>query len=312
MLRAICLNPVIDRMYYIDGFTAGALHKEIQPHAYAGGKGVNVARVISLLGEECVLYMFAGGGAGETVVQDMRRHGVTLRLFEAEGETRTTINIIDRAGNKETEITEPGPRATPQQTEEFLRVLEDDLQPGDVVICSGIPLQGMGEDIFRHVSGLCTRRGARCVLDVNSVYLKASFPAEYEMAKPNYNELLALNDSALPYTDENLLSLGEAAMAKGAKSLLVSLGGDGGVLMCADGVYKASFPKQDDIVSTIGSGDSTVAGYCVALQRGLAGGEALRLAMACGICNAKFSAVGYIERPMVEQFMDIITVERLR
>lgn len=311
MLRSICLNPVLDRIYYANGFSAGKQYKEIPPKIYSGGKGVNVARVMTLLGEHCVLYMFAGGCIGDIIVEDMRKQGVELRVFSLEGETRTTINIIDRALNMETEITEPGPSIGEGQEELFLQTLRDEVRENDIVVCSGIPLPGMSRDIFRKISKICCERRAKCVLDANSVYLQESFPAEYEMVKPNYDELKTLNDSDLPLTDENLILLGRKTMAKGVGNLLVSTGAQGGVLMSRGDIYKASFPEQTDIKSTIGSGDSTVAGYCVAMQRGLPAKEALRFAMACGICNAKFSRVGYVDNDMVRELLDIICVEKL-
>lgn len=311
MLRSICLNPVLDRIYYTNDFSAGKQYKEIPARIYPGGKGVNVARVMALLGEPCVLYMFVGGHVGELIVEDMRNQGVELRVFSLEGETRTTVNIIDRAQNKETEITEPGPSVGSGQEEAFLQALKTEIMRGDIVICSGIPLPGMSRDIFRKIAALCHEREARCVLDTNSIYLKASFPSEYEMVKPNYDELLALNESDLPLSDENLVFLGKKTMTKGAHSLLVSTGAQGGILMHQKDVYKASFPKQDDIKSTIGSGDSTVAGYCVAMQRGMPAEEALRFAMACGICNAKFSRVGYVDNDMIRDLLNIIHVEKI-
>lgn len=298
-------------MYYANGFCAGRQYKEIPPKIYPGGKGVNVARVMTLLGEHCVLYMFAGGRVGEMIVEDMRNQGVELRVFPLEGETRTTINIIDRALNMETEITEPGPSIGDGQEEQFLQTLREETQENDIVVCSGIPLPGMSRDIFRKISEICRERRAKCVLDANSVYLQASFPAEYEMVKPNYDELRTLNHSDLPLTDENLILLGRKTMEKGAGSLLVSTGAQGGVLMCREAIYKASFPAQTDIKSTIGSGDSTVAGYCVAMQRGMPAQEALRFAMACGICNAKFSRVGYVDNDMVRELLDVIRIETL-
>ena len=312
MLRSICLNPVIDRIYYVDRFAAGHQFKEVSPKIYNGGKGVNVARVIACLGEPCTLYTFTGGSTGQRIVDEMRSLGVGLRTFPLQGETRTTINIIDRASGLETEITEPGASVTPGQQEAFLHALAEEIACGDIVICSGIPLPGMSVDIYRLIAAICEAAGARCVLDSNSVYLKAAFPAQYTMVKPNYDELLSLSSANLPFSDENMIRMGKRVMEMGAQSLLISAGAEGGILLCGEDIERARFPRQDSIKSTIGSGDATVAGYCVGMSRGLSARESLRLAMACGICNAKFSRVGYVERDMVDRLLTQIEVTSLQ
>lgn len=311
MLRTICLNPVIDRIYYVDHFAVGRQFKEVSPRIYNGGKGINVARVIACLGEPCVLYTFAGGTTGQQIVEEMQSLGVKLRVFPLNGETRTTINIIDRASGLETEITEPGAAIASEQEEDLLHVLSEEIASGDIVICSGIPLPGMSVDIYRRIAAICKEAGARCVLDVNSVYLKAAFPAPYAMVKPNYDELLSLCDTDMPFSDENMIRLGKRVMEMGPQSLLISAGAEGGILLCKEQIERARFPRQEGIKSTIGSGDATVAGYCVGMVRGLSARESLRLAMACGICNAKFSRVGYVERDMVDRLLKQIEVTSL-
>ena len=79
MIRVICLNPVIDRMYYIDDFCAATKFYEVPPKVYVGGKGINIARVMSLMGEHCVLYGFLGGGNGRLVSEDMKGYDVEFK-----------------------------------------------------------------------------------------------------------------------------------------------------------------------------------------------------------------------------------------
>lgn len=308
MIRVICLNPVVDRVYYIDRFGAGSQYKEIAPQVFAGGKGVNTARVISQLGETCCLYCFLGGANGRLVEEDMRRHGVELHPFYLPAETRTTVNIIDRALGRETEITEPSVPVGRREQEAFLQTLEADLCPGDLVVCSGIPMAGMEPEVYKLVSELAARRGALCALDANSQYLQASFPGRYCFAKPNAAELRELFGEPFGEDEVQTRRLARRMAGLGVERVLVSTGRTGGVLVHGELCLRAQVPDLP-IRSTIGSGDATVAGFCVGLVRGLDDARALRLAMACGVCNALFSQVGYVEKERVEELMESIRLE---
>lgn len=308
MIRVICLNPVVDRMYYIGEFSAGRQYKEVVPQLFAGGKGVNTARVISQLGEPCCLYGFLGGLNGRLVEQDMHHYGVELHPFYISGETRTTINIIDRSARRETEITEPSVPVSPDDQSRFLKALETDLQPGDLIVCSGIPMAGMETGIYGTISALARAKGAFCALDANSQYLRASFPGNYCFAKPNAAELCELFDEIPDESETQTLRLARRMSKLGVDRVLVSTGRTGGILIHGDQYLRAGVPDLP-VRSTIGSGDATVAGFCVALNRGLSDPEALRLAMACGVCNALFAQVGYVEKDRVMELAQEIQVE---
>ncbi len=305
MIRAICLNPVIDRLYYIDDFRAGTQFKEIRPDIFAGGKGINIARVVAQLGEECSLYAFLGGSAGRIIESDMEKHGVALHPFRHEGETRTTVNIIDNRNRVETEITEPGVIVGKSLVDSFFAELGNDLSPDDIVVCSGIPLKGMEIDIYKEISRLCYERRARCFLDVNSVYLEAAFPARYSFFKPNINELRTLFDDGVSPVEDLLCKV----LSLGAESVMVSMGRDGCLFMGRNEHFSASVPDEE-VVSTIGSGDASVAGFAVAKARGLDDREAVRLAMASGVSNAMHREVGFIDKAQVEALSNRVIISR--
>lgn len=308
MIRIICLNPVIDRMYYIDNFCTAAKFYEIPPKIYVGGKGINIARVMSLLGEPCVLYGFLGGSNGRLVLEDMNSCGVDFKAFHTQEETRTTINIIDNKNRKETEITEPGAKVGEKEEEEFLKILEADLAKGDMVICSGIPMKGMKEDIYQKVSRICEKHGSLCILDATGIYLEKSFPGKYYFSKPNFNELSELFSISEEENEGNMIKAGKRMRQMGVENLLISTGESGGIFLNKNGIFNAVIPKEP-VVSTIGSGDASVAGFCIGIKRGYSIEDCVKLAMACGICNAKFSKVGYVEAEIVNRLFGQVKVE---
>ena len=136
MIHVLCLNPAIDKLFEIDGFTAGEDYPGQTPRVAVGGNGVNVARVLSQLGEDVRLYAFLGEDGGEAVRREMTSR-CSCVFVPVPGACRTTINILDRAGGRETVITEAGPRADGEQTRRLLAALDRALCPGDMVCCSG-------------------------------------------------------------------------------------------------------------------------------------------------------------------------------
>ncbi|MBQ0070956.1 MAG: hypothetical protein KBS81_03740, partial [Spirochaetales bacterium] len=126
MIRVLCLNPTIDRNYYIDSFSTGSAFHGTRVESYAGGKGLNIVKVLRSLGDETVLYAFVGGYNGLRIENEVERLGSGARFFRHEGETRMTINIMDKVKGEETEIKESGEIVSPRLEEEFLRTLEID------------------------------------------------------------------------------------------------------------------------------------------------------------------------------------------
>lgn len=307
MIRVICLNPVIDRMYYIDDFVAAKKFHEMEHQVYVGGKGVNIARVLSIMGVKCELYTVIGGNNGRLVKSEMEAYQVPVHAIEAEGETRTTINIMDHRNHRETEITEAGFPVNAVQEKEFLDMLRKDLEKEDIVVCSGIPAKGMKEDIYRDISGICEQFGCKCILDATGRYLKAAFPGNYYFSKPNLDEIADFFDMPMEKDNRVILEKGHQMMELGIQNLLISLGAEGGIFISDTRVFQALIPKVE-VVSTIGSGDAAVAGFCIGLSSRLSVEDSVKMAMACGISNAAHSKVGFVDADMVHKILGQIQI----
>lgn len=293
MIRAICLNPVIDRTYYIDGFEAGRQYKNNRPQECVGGKGVNVAKVCAQLGEPSAVYGFVGGRAGERVRCEMERCCRSVHLVDIHGETRTTVNVIDRRRGLESEILETGPQVMPQQAEDLLSQLKTDLSGEDIVVCSGISIAGAPRDIYVRIGAMCRDAGAKCILDANGESLQNASSGQYYLCKPNQNELAEL--CGVPATTDPavLCRLARQVLPGRFEWIMVSMGALGGLLVSRTDACLAKVPNVP-VISTIGSGDSCVAGFCVGLDRGLSPRDAFALGMACGVANSMSGEVAHV------------------
>ena len=292
MIHVLCPNPAIDKLYAIDGFTPGEDYPGQRPVVRFGGKGVNVARVLSQLGESVHLYAFMGEESETGFRREMEGRCVVTFVTTA-GACRTTVNIIDRKNGNETVITEVGPKVTARHVSDMLQALEENIQPGDIVACSGSIIAGAPEDLYVRVSCIAQKKGARCALDCNANALPKSLEgAGYALGKPNERELCALLSEARTQEPERIAAYARRLMPPYG-ALLVSMGKGGGVWADAHAAYAACVPDLP-IRSTVGSGDATLAGALCAMARGFAADEALRLAMACGVANAMLGEVGSI------------------
>ncbi len=298
-------------MYYINNFQTGKQFHGISPQCYSGGKGVNIARVLGCLGEPCILYAFLGGTNGRRIETDMASYGVGLRAFWKDEETRSTINIIDRKGGGETEITEPGPTVSQKEESDFLKLLKDEICQGDMIICSGLPGNGMSQNLYRQVSWMCEEKDANCILDANRQYLRGAFPGKYYFSKPNFQEMAKLFDYSGEESETAIYRMGRKLLELGVENLLVSMGARGGLFFNQKKTLRIRIPKTN-VISTIGSGDATVAGFCLGTVRGMDTENCIRLAMACGICNTGYSQVGYVNREQVESLLKEVVIEKLK
>jgi tagatose 6-phosphate kinase len=307
MIRSICLNPVIDRMYFINHFQSGNLYRDNQPRVYSGGKGVNVAKVVAALGEKCAIYGFVAGSSGNKLRSDLISQGIRSRFIEIPGETRTTINIIDREKTAETEILELGPAAGASDLNELLQRLKEDIVRDDIVICSGTIIPGAALTIYRTISQICDAKQGHCFIDTYGEILRASTPGNYFLAKPNLKEFMEHTGMKEFGDERTLVKAAGEMMAQGFTNIMISMGRQGALLLNRNQTLQATLPVVSH-QSTVGSGDASVAGFATGISRGYGIHTAFALAMACGVSNAMHQEVGYIVPQEVEELMKAIRI----
>ena len=306
MIHVICPNPAIDKLYAIDDFAPGEDYPGQRPLVRFGGKGVNVARVLSQLGAQVTLYAFMGEESETLFRREMEKRCACV-FVAVPGACRTTVNVIDRKNGRETVITERGPAVSQEHVRQMMQALEANVQPGDLVCCSGSIIAGAPQDLYAQISRLSAKRGARCALDCNAAALPLSLEgASYALGKPNERELCALLGQARTQEPAAIARLARRLMPP-YETLLISMGAQGGVWAGKTCAWLARVPEKP-VVSTVGSGDATFAGALHAMARGMDAAHALRLAMACGVANAMLGEVGSVRMEDVRSVMQEIAV----
>ncbi len=279
MIYTVTCNPALDLAVRLDGLQIGGLNRTAGATLVAGGKGVNVSRVLSELGERNVALGFVAGGNGVMLESALQQMGVETAFIRLpEGQTRINVKLY---GETETELNAPGPVVRHQQIEglvsELSRLKDDTL----LCLCGSLP-PGMGADSYARM--LAAVKGVRTIVDTSGEALLCALSEKPWLTKPNRDELAALVGRELP-TLADVIEAAEWLRDKGAQNVLVSLGKDGALLL-AEGKRMYQSAPRIEAVGTVGAGDSLVAGFAAGWQRHADMAQALRLGVACGSATA--------------------------
>lgn len=308
MILTVTMNPSIDKLYRVEGNTLGAVQRVLEVSNTAGGKGLNVSRVSSLLGEDVTAMGLVGGHIGgyfESLIDGKIRRAFT----HVKSETRSCINVWDTTTGISTEYLEPGAPITAQEAEQFFRDFRRELPSADVITISGSLPKGAPADSYEQLIALCREAGKPVLLDTSGENLRRGAAMKPDFIKPNTDELAQLLGHPVSGTEE-AIEAAKALHAGGIRWVAVSLGAKGAVLVCEEGVFHGQPPKIQPR-NTVGCGDSMVAGFAVGMSRGMSAPEALRLAVAVSAANALTISTGSYEQADFERLYPLVTIQQL-
>lgn len=310
MITTVTLNASVDKAYHMAApIRNGTVMRVAQCCNSAGGKGLNVARIVRLCGEQVQATGLVGGHNGAYLEQMLDADGIPHCFGKVSGETRSCINILDPEYGS-TEYLEPGCTVSPEEEAYFVQeVFPQVIAGSEVVTLSGSVPQGMSRDIYAKLIAAAKAQGKLVLLDTSGALLKDSLSASPTMVKPNQDEIEALFGVQITCFDE-VKQYAVRLHEMGIPYVVVSLGGDGAMLVCEEGIFQAKPPKVQ-VVNTVGCGDSMVGAFAVALTRKLRPEQALRYAAAVGTANALSPNTGDFSPELLPVLMDQTTVTKL-
>lgn len=309
MIITLTLNAAVDKAYRISGrVEAGTVMRVASCRNTAGGKGLNVARVVKLCGEEVMPSGLAGGHTGALLEQLTYRDGLTGRFVHVEAETRCCINILEE-NHRSTEFLEPGEEVTPREMERFMAEFEKICLDARVVTMSGSVPRGVGSDIYKVLTEKLRGWGKKVILDTSGELLRQGIQAAPDLIKPNQEELGLLLGRKVGTVDQVKAAAVELHKT-GIGQVVVSLGGDGALMACSAGVFHG-IPPRITAINTVGCGDSMVAALAVAMQRGYGPEESLKYAVAVSAANARSDKTGFFEQEELEKLYPCVKLQRL-
>ncbi|MCX4447743.1 1-phosphofructokinase family hexose kinase [Streptomyces sp. NBC_01789] len=307
MILTVTLNTALDLTYGVPALVPHSSHRVTDLSERPGGKGLNVARVLTALGHDTVVTGFAGGATG-AVLRDLlaalpgQKGALTDALVPVSGDTRRTLAVVDAATGDTTQFNEAGPHVTADEWAAFLDAYAGLLETADAVaLCGSLP-PGIHVGAYGELVRLARAARVPVLLDTSGEPLRRGIAARPDLIKPNSDELAQLTGSRDP------LRATRDARRRGAHGVIASLGPDGMLAVTPDGVWRAAPPAPVKGNPT-GAGDSAVAGLLSGLVESLSWPDRLRRAVALSTATVLAPTAGDFDRTAYEELLPRVAIE---
>lgn len=276
MIYTVTLNPSIDYIVRLDTVEVGQVNRMESDDKYAGGKGINVSRILKRLAIDNTATGFIGGFTGRFITEELEKEGISTAFVPVSQDTRINVKI---KADQETEINGTGPVISEQE----LKALKDQLAhltADDVVVFAGSAPSNLGNQVYKELLPIAKEAGAAIVCDFEGQTLLDSLGYQPLLVKPNNHELEAIFDVTLKTLDD-IETYARKILEMGAQNALISMAGDGAFLVTENAAYFAK-PIKGQVKNSVGAGDSMVAGFTGELVKSGDALEALKWGVACG------------------------------
>ncbi|WP_039658271.1 1-phosphofructokinase [Clostridium tyrobutyricum] len=301
MIYTVTFNPSIDYVIQTENLILGDINRVENEKKFAGGKGINVSRVLNNLGVSSKALGFIGGFTGKFIKDSLVNLGIFTDFIEVKEDTRINVKIKSK---QETEINGAGPDIDKENLEKLFKKVEN-LKSEDFIVLAGNVQKSVPRDIYSRIQQRC--KNGKVAVDTTGSALTATLKYKPFLIKPNIHELGEIFERELKSSDE-VIKYANELRKMGAQNVIISMGKDGAMLVCDEGVYKASAPKGT-VKNSVGAGDSVVAGFLAEYTRSHSIVDAFKYGAASGSATA-FS-IDLCKKAFVEQLMAEINVTKL-
>lgn len=291
MIVTVSLNPAVDKTCRLERLETGEVNRLTAAESVAGGKAVNVTKVLRQFRLSVAAVGFLGGRSGQLIEEAMEQLGVECHFTKVEGETRTNVNLLEESG-RVTELLEPGPAISGKQLIDFEKQFFGCLENCEMAVLSGSLPAGVPSDIYAQLIRQCRMAGCKVILDTSGEALREGVKAGPDLVKPNRRELEYLAGRPLPDRSD-LVEAARELLSLGVGRVVISLGSEG--LLYVDEkreVFQEA--RRVQAVNTVGCGDTVVASLCMSELAGEDVETALAKAAALAAANATTRENGVI------------------
>ncbi len=301
MIYTVTFNPSVDYVMHPTSLDEGRTNRSSSEEFFPGGNGINVATILTELNVATVAMGIVAGFTGDFVVDALQKSGINCNFVTLDsGYTRINVKLN---GSMMTIINGMGPNIPISKVDELFQRL-DRIGKGDTLVLTGSIPSCLPDDMYDIMMSRFGERGIRFVVDAPGGLLMKALSAKPFFIKPNNHEVGKIFD-ADPETPEEALPFARQLHEKGAQNVLVSCGDLGAALVDADGNEHTTITPPTRLVNATGAGDSMVAGFLAAVDKGMDYAEALNYAVASGSATAASS--GLAKRPTIERFYATLT-----
>lgn len=281
MIYTVTFSPALDYIVDLDELIVGSINRSQKETMLPGGKGINVSIVLSNLGTKSVALGFIGGFIGKYIEEEMEKHAIDYDFVKVDGNTRINVKV---RGKKETAINAQGPIVKEENIEELIDKLSK-LSSEDILVISGAIPNNLPSNTYERILNRIKNQNIQLIVDTTKETLLNTLSFNPLLVKPNLEELEELFQVRINNDDE-LVSNAKKLIEKGAKNVIVSLGGDGALLVKENGEFIKMASPKGKVVNTVGAGDSLVAGFIDEYVRSGNIEKAFKHGIACGSASA--------------------------
>ena len=280
MIYTVTFNPALDYSMITHNFCEGLTNRSESEEICFGGKGINVSYVLSQLGVENTALGFVAGFTGEYLINELEKNNINTDFIRLpDGFTRINVKL---KGDKETEINAQGPKISEAEIKLLFEKLNG-LKEGDTLLLAGSIPKSLDNGIYENILKILSGRGVRFVVDATGNLLLNTLKYKPFLIKPNNFELEEIFGKKLN-SEEEIINAAKKLKDMGAINVLVSLGGDGAILVDENGGVYHQKPFEITLVNSVGAGDSMIAGFLAGCEKGYS--YALKLGAASGAATA--------------------------
>ena len=300
MIYTVTFNPAWDYIINANNLKAGKVNRTASEELQLGGKGINVSIVLKNLGYENTALGFIAGFTGKALEQNLKDQGINTDFIELDnGITRINIKLKT---DVETEINSRGPEITNSAMDKLFDKL-DNIQDGDILVLAGSVPNTLSSDVYEKIMQRLQNRGIKIVVDATEDLLLNVLKYRPFLIKPNHHELGELFSKALE-TEDEIINCAKALQIKGAINVLVSMGNNGAILISEKGCIHKTGTLEGEVISSVGAGDSMVAGFIA----GYLGTNDYEKALKMGTAAANATALykGLAKKDKVDELIKLL------
>ncbi len=308
MILTVTLNPTLDKLYLVDDYKKGTVVRVNNSINSAGGKGLNVSRVLHLLGEDVIATGFLGGFTGEYINHLLSPLNIQKSFIKTDCETRSCVNIRDASGNM-TEFLENGREISQKYVDEFFTQFKLLLKDVNIVVISGSVPKGISDTFYSDLISYAKKENKKVILDSSNNLLKKNLKSSPTLIKPNIFELGQILGTEIS-SQNQIIEAAQKIRNIGVETVVVSMGEEGAIIVCDDGIYHG-IPPKINALNTVGCGDSMVAGFAFSMSKNLSIEDSIRTSVAVSAANALSYNIGEFEKNNYDTLYNQVEIFKL-
>ncbi len=305
---SLSLNPAIDLTYEFDSLKHDQKTRATSTHYDPGGTGINVGRALESLNANCFTCCITAGKMGEFLHSMLNQQLKNVTTLQVDGETRINTTLIQQSPQYQYEINAVGPSITPAQLNDITDQFLAHCQQGIGILTGSLP-PGIADDTYQNINIALQQQGGRCIIDAPVVAMKKALLSKPFLIKPNQHELEVLQDKALNSIEQVAIEA-RKLVTQGTQYVCVSLADKGAIITGSENSYFCNSPKIT-VNSTVGAGDSLVAGLAYAFSLNQKPEHALKFAVACGAGTAIQAGTQLFKPEELEKLSNEINIKVL-